>query len=209
MQTPRVMNPTTFWEDRYRTAQIEEVSWYEPVPHLSLALLELGEVSPSDSVIDIGGGASFFAEALTSRKFTDVSVVDASIEALRVAQQRWTGSASVNWIASDLLQWEPDRTWGFWHDRAVFHFLTDSNERETYRRLLRLSLRVGGVAALATFADDGPTTCSGLSVARYTPYQLETEIGPGFDQIASGRYVHRTPSGAQQPFSWIVLRRAE
>ena len=207
MQTSKASDPKSFWEDRYRTATVEEVSWYEPVPHLSLALLEMAEAEPSDSVTDIGGGASFLAETLTSRGFTDVTVLDASIEALRVARERWKGSDSVNWIASDLLQWKPERTWRYWHDRAVFHFLTDSNEREAYRRLLRESLEIGGVVALSTFAEDGPTTCSGLAVARYNTEQLMTEMGPGFDQIASGRYVHHTPSGVEQPLSWVVLRR--
>lgn len=207
MQTSKALDPKSFWEGRYRSATIEEVSWYEPVPHLSLALLEMGEAVSPDSVIDIGGGASFLSETLTSRGFTDVTVLDASAEALRVARERWTGSSSVNWIVSDLLTWKPERTWTYWHDRAVFHFLTDPNEREIYRCRLRDALEIGGVAVLATFAEDGPTMCSGLTVARYSTQELEEEMGSGFGLIASGRYAHHTPSGTEQPLSWVVLRR--
>lgn len=208
MQTPKSSDPRSFWESRYRSANVEEVSWYEPVPHLSLALLEIGEAEPSDPVIDIGGGASALAEALTTRGFTDVTVLDASEEALRVAQDRWSAAANVTWRVADILQWQPDRTWTYWHDRAVFHFLTDPSDRETYRWLLRRAVQIGGVIAVATFAEDGPTMCSGLTVARYSTEQLVAEMGPGFVLISSGRYVHHTPSGAEQPLSWVVMRRA-
>ena len=208
MQTPKSSDPRSFWESRYLSANVEEVSWYEPVPHLSLALLEIGEAEPSDSVIDIGGGASALAEALTTRGFTDVTVLDASEEALRVAQDRWSAAANVTWRVADLLQWQPDRTWTYWHDRAVFHFLTDPSDRETYRNLLLRSVPIGGVVAIATFAEDGPTMCSGLTVARYSTEQLVAEMGTGFVLISSGRYVHHTPSGAEEPLSWVVLRRA-
>ncbi|HBU01311.1 MAG TPA: SAM-dependent methyltransferase [Acidimicrobiaceae bacterium] len=207
MQTPKSSDPRSFWESRYRSTDVEEVSWYEPVPHLSLALLEIGEAEPSDSVIDIGGGASSLAEFLAIRGFTDVTVLDASDEALRTAQDRWSASADVTWIVDDLLLWQPDRTWKYWHDRAVFHFLTDPSDRETYRELLRQAVKIGGVVAIATFAEDGPTMCSGLTVARYNVEQLEAELGSSFGLIASGRYVHHTPSGAEQPLSWVVMRR--
>ncbi len=207
MQTPKSSDPRSFWEDRYRSANVEEVSWYEPVPHLSLALLEMGEADRTDAVVDIGGGASVLAEALTTRGFTDVTVLDASEEALRVAQDRWSTAADVTWIVADLLKWQPDRTWEYWHDRAVFHFLTDPSDRETYRQLLRRAVKMGGVVVIATFAEDGPTMCSGLTVTRYSTEQLVAEMGPGFVLIASGRYVHHTPSGAEQPLQWVVLRR--
>ena len=207
MQTPNELSPAEFWENRYRTADVAAVSWYEPVPHLSLALLELGGSQPNESVIDIGGGASFLAQSLNERGYSDVSVLDASNEALEIARSRWTESSNIDWLATDLLTWTPERTWNAWHDRAVFHFLTSAVQRETYRATLRNAVIAEGFVAVATFAPDGPQQCSGVDVARYSPEELLAELGTGFELIASGRYLHHTPSGAVQPFSWVVARR--
>jgi len=207
MQTPNELSPAEFWENRYRTADVAAVSWYEPVPHLSLALLELGGSQPNESVIDIGGGASFLAQSLNERGYSDVSVLDASNEALEIARSRWTESSNINWLATDLLTWTPERTWNAWHDRAVFHFLTSAVQRETYRATLRNAVIAEGIVAIATFAPDGPQQCSGVDVARYAPDELLAELGAGFELIASGRYLHHTPGGAVQPFSWVVARR--
>ena len=207
MQTPHGSSATDFWENRYRTADVETVSWYEPVPRLSLELIELSDAEPDDGVIDIGGGASFLAQSLSERGFHDVSVLDASHEALEVARSRWSGSDAVDWIAADLLEWEPTRTWKVWHDRAVFHFLTDPADRATYRALLTRSIEPGGQVIVATFAPDGPTMCSGLEVARYSTEELASEIGEGFTLVASGNDLHCTPSDAEQNFSWVLLER--
>ena len=208
MQTSEGSSPIEFWENRYRTADVEAVSWYEPVPHLSLALLELGGSQPNDSVIDIGGGASFLAQSLSDRGYSDVTVLDASNEALEIAKSRWVKSSAVEWMTTDLLTWEPQRHWDIWHDRAVFHFLTSVAERESYRATLRDAVREGGLVAIATFASDGPQQCSGVDVSRYSPEELHAELGPGFKMIAVGRYLHHTPSGAVQPFSWVVAQRS-
>lgn len=198
----------SFWENRYLTADVEAVSWYEPEPRMSLALIDLSGATSQDAVIDIGGGASFLAQFLVERGFTDVTVLDASAEALGVARARWDGSGAVNWVAADLLQWQPARRWDLWHDRAVFHFLTDAADRAVYRQLLLRSVSPGGTAIVATFAHDGPASCSGLQVARYDPHALITELGDGFEPVASGRHLHHTPSGAEQPFVWAMIRKA-
>ncbi len=207
MQTPDPSGPSTFWEQRYRGAEIEEVSWYEKAPNLSLALLRMGGVEGVDGVIDVGGGASFLAQSLQEEGFGDLTVLDASGSALEIARSRWAGSSSVEWIVADLLQWSPTRRWRFWHDRAVFHFLTDGTDRATYRNLLAASLGDEGIAVIATFAEDGPTMCSGLEVARYRPEELAAVFDRDFSSLAFGRYLHLTPSGVVQPLSWVVLRR--
>jgi len=201
-----------FWERRYRTADLEQVSWYEPTPSLSLAMLDVAGVTLSASVVDVGGGASALAEMLWSRGHRDLTVVDASPSAMAVARRRWPGGDEVTWVATDLLVWTPERQWDVWHDRAVFHFLTDEDDRAAYRALLRRAVAPGGVVAVAGFADDGPTTCSGLEVRRHTPAELLLALGGGadgdLDEVASGRDDHTTPSGATQSFSWAVARRA-
>lgn len=91
-----------------------------------------------------------------------------------------------------------------WHDRAVFHFLTDEADRERYRATLRRSLEPGGHAVIGVFADDGPTHCSSLPTARYTADELAAQF-PWLRMRQAHREEHRTPSGAVQPFSWLLL----
>jgi len=93
-----------------------------------------------------------------------------------------------------------------WHDRALFHFLTDPADRLAYRGLLRQAIEPGGAVVIATFAEDGPTSCSGLPVERYTQDGLLAEIGEGFAPIGSGRVEHLTPAGATQAFNWVAAR---
>ena len=196
----------THWDERYRTTGAERVSWFEPEPQQSLALLERVGADPSSSVIDIGGGASLLAGRLVEQGYLDVSVLDVSQEALDVARARLARPDAVTWIKADLLEWVPDRRWQVWHDRAAFHFLTEGKDRATYRSLLHRALEPGGAAIIATFGAAGPTSCSGLPVARYSPEHLIAEIGPGFTPIGSGGFDHVTPSGVTQEFAWAALR---
>lgn len=196
-----------FWEQRYRNAAVNEVSWFEPTPELSLRMLDAAGVGATDSVVDVGGGASGLAETLWERGHRDLTVVDVSPSAMAVARDRWSAGEQVRWVAADLLTWEPDRQWDVWHDRAVFHFLTDDDQRAAYRALLGRAVVPGGVVAMAGFAEDGPTMCSGLDVVRHTTTELLAALGDGMDEVASGRYDHTTPSGATQTFSWVVARR--
>lgn len=194
------------WNERYRSVGAEHVSWFEPEPNQSLALVQLAAADHNASVIDIGGGASSLAGCLVERGYSDVSVLDVSTEALDAAKAQLPRPEAVTWIQADLLEWTPNRRWQIWHDRAVFHFLTDQRDRATYRSLLRRAIEPGGAAIIATFGQDGPTSCSGLPVARYSAEALAAEVGPGFTMIRSGGYDHHTPAGVTQKFSWVVLR---
>jgi ubiquinone/menaquinone biosynthesis C-methylase UbiE len=196
----------THWDERYRTTGAERVSWFEPEPQQSLALLEMVGAGPASSVIDIGGGASLLAGRLVEHGYRDVSVLDISQEALEVAKARMPRPDAITWIKADLLDWVPDRRWQIWHDRAVFHFLTEERDRATYRALLHRAVEPGGAAIIATFGEDGPTSCSGLPVARYSKEHLIAEIGPGFAEIGSGGFDHVTPAGSTQMFTWVALR---
>jgi len=194
------------WDERYRTVGPGQVSWYEAEPRLSLALVDLAGTSPDAAVIDVGGGASGLSGELLARGFDDLTVLDVSEEALAAARRRRADPAAIHWIRADLLDWTPTRRWDVWHDRAVFHFLTEPDQRERYRALLHDALAPEGVVLLATFAADGPTTCSGLPVRRYTNDGLLRELGPTYTEVARGRYLHATPSGGDQPLSWVVAR---
>src|SRR5262249_31045196 len=113
----------------------------------------------------------------------------------------------VRWIADDVLTAPlPDARFDVWHDRAVFHFLTDGKDRATYVRQVCRTLRPNGHVVIATFADDGPTRCSGLPVARYSAEALSAEFGTAFQLVDSAREQHVTPAGVTQSFVYCLLR---
>jgi hypothetical protein len=163
-------------------------------------------VAPGTAGIDVGGGASVLVDRLVAAGFSDLSVLDVSGVALDAARQRLGAPASVVWIHEDILKWRLSRRYGFWHDRAVFHFLTDEGDRAAYLEVLRAGLEPGGAIVMATFAEDGPEYCSGLPVSRYSIDELAVTIGSDFDVVKSLKEVHATPSGATQSFSWVAGR---
>jgi len=198
----------THWDGIYTRNDDSKVSWYQAEPSTSLALIDALGVGRGDGVIDVGGGSSRLVDALVARDFTDLTVLDVSSVALEVAQRRLGAQASdVSWIVNDLLSWRPERCYDLWHDRAVFHFLTDPIDRDQYVRVLHTALAPRGSVVIATFASDGPEQCSGLPVMRYDPDDLAGVFGHGFGVVESAREEHRTPNGSLQPFTWLALGR--
>lgn len=196
------------WEAVYTSRDVDRLSWYQSVASPSLEFVDALDLDPADAVIDVGAGASPLVDGLLDRGHRDVTVLDVSAAALRVARERLgERAAAVHWIAADLLDWSPGRRFRLWHDRAVFHFLTDPADRDTYLGLLDAGVEPGGFVLLATFAADGPTHCSGLPVARYDPDDLAAVVGPGFTAMSTRHEAHPTPAGAAQSFTWLLLRR--
>lgn len=201
-------DPRSHWENVYASKAADAVSWYEPHAQRSLALIAVTGVARDAAIIDVGGGASTLVDDLLDRGYRALTVLDVSAAALRTAQARLGMRArAVRWIEADLLTAElPRHTFDVWHDRAVFHFLTDAADRRRYVAQVTSSVRRGGHVIVATFADDGPTQCSGLPVARYTAEALHAQFGAGFDLVDAVRSEHRTPSGAVQRFVHCRLR---
>lgn len=196
------------WERVYRERGPAGVSWYEASPRMSLAMIDPLGLGPDDAVLDVGGGASPLAGALVGRGITDVTVVDLSEAALSAARAALGAEgAAVEWVRADVLDWTPDRAYAVWHDRAVFHFLTEPGARDRYVAAARTAVRAGGHAVLGVFAEDGPPSCSGLPVARYDATALARVFGAGFTIVDARRDDHLTPGGAIQSFTWVSLRR--
>lgn len=200
------MADAAHWNDRYRTVGSFAVSWYEPEPTVSLELLDVLDIDPTQSVIDIGGGASPLVDHLLGRGHEDLAVLDVSAAALDEARRRTGDPDSVTWIEADLLAWTPPRRWQAWHDRAVLHFLTTDDQRASYARAITDTLESGGAFVLGAFAPDGPTQCSGLDVRRQSFEDL-AELAGDAEVVTQHRHVHRTPGGGEQPFHWIAGRR--
>jgi SAM-dependent methyltransferase len=194
------------WDEVY--AQGATCSWFQDAPEMSLRMLDAAGVTPADSVIDVGGGASPLAGALLRRGFEDVTVLDISAAAMEHARRRLGPRADqVHWLTADIRSWRSARRFAAWHDRAVFHFLTAEPDRQDYRRTLAAATAPGAVVVIGCFAPDGPQQCSGLPVARYGPGDFAAELGPCWELVAQDREEHATPAGAAQPFTWAALRR--
>ena len=203
------MDRKAHWEDVYATRASDRVSWYQTQPTRSLELLVDAGVGPESTIIDVGGGDSTLVDALVERRLGHVTVLDLSMAALARAQARLGVRArDVTWLGADVTRAElQQHAYDVWHDRAVFHFLTERHDRERYTATAAAALRPGGTLIIATFASDGPTRCSGLEVARYSPERLATEVGDAFTLLRGFGDVHRTPTGAEQRFTYAVFRR--
>lgn len=202
------MNRREHWDTTWSNRQIDGVSWYQVQPEPSLELIQ--SVAAVDArVVDVGGGASGLAGALLGASHTQqITVLDVSGAALTALAARLGDAADrVQRVVADVLEYafEPG-TIGLWHDRAVFHFFTEAQDRARYREQLESAVRVGGHAVIGTFALDGPTKCSGLPVQRYDAAGLMNELGAHWDLVKSLRHEHHTPSGAVQPFTFVVAR---
>jgi trans-aconitate methyltransferase len=176
------------------------------VPQASLELVEALGVPNTAAVVDIGGGTSLLASFLVERGFTDVSVLDISGSALGASKRQLGEADHVRMLQADVLAWRPARRYDLWHDRAMFHFLVTEDERDAYVRTLRSAIAPLGFVILATFAPDGPPTCSGLPVVRYSADGLAQVLGDTFDVLETRREEHTTPRGALQPFTWLAGR---
>jgi hypothetical protein len=196
------------WRDTYTRRGDTEVSWFSAGPACSLEMIDAGDPDRTQPAIDVGAGASRLADALLSRGFDEVTVLDISDDGLAHTRQRLGARAGrLRCVVSDVLDWVPDRRFGLWHDRAVFHFLVDPADRQRYRDLLSVALAPDALVVIGTFAEDGPESCSGLPTARYSAAGLVAELGDGFEVVAQRREEHRTPWDAVQPFTWLALRR--
>lgn len=202
------MNRHEHWNSMYQTKGVTEVSWFEPDPQVSLELIKA--VSPMHgTVIDVGGGASCLVDRLVDARFKSITVLDISEIAIEHARSRLGAQAeNVRWIVGDITQVTDLGQFDVWHDRAVFHFLTDSADRQRYVDLAARTVHVGGYLIIGTFAIDGPQKCSGLEVCRYDAAGLSRELGSRFKLIKNVRHQHTTPAGKLQQFFFGVFQHS-
>lgn len=196
------------WRKAYREHRLEELSWTEQAPEMSLALVEEAGLPPDAPIVDVGGGASRLAAELLKRGCTDLTVADISTDALARARSALGESADrVRWVEADVRTHDFGRRFDLWHDRAVFHFMVEPSDREGYLAVLRRTLPPGGHLILATFGPQGPTRCSGLPVDRYDSGSLSETLGPEFELLSASLTDYRTPSDRSQQFLYAHLRR--
>jgi ubiquinone/menaquinone biosynthesis C-methylase UbiE len=196
------------WDEVYSSKGVEERSWSESGNSDMLTEVDLAMLSKNSAVIDIGGGASTFAATLVEQGYVDVTVLDISETALMEARATLGLSANkVEWIVSDVRKWEPVRTYDYWNDRAVFHFLVNRQDQNRYINNVLRATHAGSHIAIAAFAPDGPNSCSGLPVSQWSPDELASVFADSCELIQSGKRDHVTPWGSVQRFSWVHLQR--
>lgn len=196
------------WEQVYTNKSSLEVSWYQVEPRLSLELIRNSGISKDAPLIDVGGGASLLVDRLQAEGYRQLAVLDISGAALNVARLRLGAKATaIEWYETDVTQFKAPHPFNLWHDRAVFHFLTATEDRQRYLEVLKRTLVPGGHVIIAAFAIGGPTRCSGLEIVQYDAAKLSAELGPNFHLEEHQTEIHLTPSGKEQLFGYFRLRK--
>ena len=194
------------WETVYETKNPDQVSWTQDKPTTSLNFIHSFGLTKTARIIDIGGGDSKLVDYLLDEGFENITVLDISAKALEKSQKRLGDKAKkVNWVVSDITEFEPTTTFDVWHDRATFHFLTTSKQVEKYLATARNS--VNGYLTIGTFSENGPTKCSGLDIKQYSEENLTAELNKGFDKIRCVTEDHTTPFDTTQNFLFCSFKR--
>jgi 2-polyprenyl-3-methyl-5-hydroxy-6-metoxy-1,4-benzoquinol methylase len=202
------MNIKAHWEKVYKKNAPTEVGWYQAHPSRSLEFILKSGIGKEANIIDVGGGASLLVDNLLKQGFRHITVMDIASGAIQHAKARIGDQAGgVGWLEADVLQFQSHQKFDLWHDRAVFHFLTEPEDRRKYIQVLNDALTLEGNLIISTFSLDGPPKCSGLRVMRYSPESLSEEIGANFRLIESVEEAHVTPSGVEQKFIFCRFRK--
>lgn len=202
------MDNKEHWEKVYSTKASDAVSWYAPHLETSLNLIHQATANKSSAIIDIGGGEATLVDDLLVEGYADISVLDISQKAIDVARERIGKQADmVHWYCADITKATlPQHYFDVWHDRAVFHFLTEEAQRVQYVEQVMRSVKKGGYVIMSTFGLNGPEKCSGLDVVRYDAERLHKEFGKTFNLINSTTEIHNTPMGTTQQFLYCFCR---
>ena len=205
------MKPKDHWESVYATKPTDAVSWFQVHADQSLRLIKDTGVPSSAAIIDVGGGASTLVDDLLRNGYLNLTVLDLSAAALSAAKARLGASSGcVHWLEADVTNADlAVHAYDVWHDRAVFHFLTTQDQRHAYVGQVLRSVKPGGHVIVATFAEDGPTQCSGLPVMRYRADQLHAEFGEPFTLLRHEKEEHHTPFGTIQKFVYCYCRKVD
>ncbi|MBK0401872.1 methyltransferase domain-containing protein [Adhaeribacter sp. BT258] len=194
------------WETIYETKSPDEVSWTEEIPKTSLDYFHSFNLPKSAKIIDVGGGDSKLVDYLVAEGYENVSVLDISENALKRAQTRLGTKADlVNWIVADITDFKPDTEFDFWHDRAVFHFLTTPDQIAKYVQTATKAVK--GFLVIGTFSEDGPKKCSGLEIKQYTEKSLPELFAAGFEMLDCHKADHTTPFNTIQNFVFCSLKK--
>ena len=196
------------WENIYETKSLNEVSWYQPRPETSLEFITSNQLPLDAKIIDIGGGDSFLVDHLLELGYINISVLDISEKAIERAKKRLGENATkVNWIVSDICEFQTNEKYDFWHDRAVFHFLTKDSDIQNYLEKVAQFISEKGLLVIGTFSETGPLKCSGIEIKQYSIDDLKQQFSNNFDCLNCFKTDHKTPFDTIQSFTFCLFRK--
>lgn len=191
----------SYWDHVYKNNDLINSGWYQPIPESSLELIENSKISKKAKIIDVGGGDSLLVDHLLRLGYENVTVLDISGQAIEKAKKRLGESAEkVNWICSDIKNFETKVKFDLWHDRACLHFLTDEDELKIYRQKALQSISMRGALIVGAFSKTGPLKCSGLPIHQFDKTELEKLFAVEFESVENFDSVHITPSNVGQNY---------
>lgn len=198
------------WENVYQTKDHKKVGWYQESPDVSLELLSKIHADPSQSIIDVGCGASVLVDKLIEQGYKEITLVDLSEEALSIIKDRLGDKGNIpNYFSQDITKAAYSDTFDIWHDRAVFHFLTDAKDRKDYISTISKSLSDHGRAIIGTFSVNGPNACSGLDVVQYDEEKMKSALSPDLELVDSVISIHEMPNGAEQEYMYFIIKHSD
>jgi 2-polyprenyl-3-methyl-5-hydroxy-6-metoxy-1,4-benzoquinol methylase len=202
------MDKKKHWDGIYGEKTFSELTWFQPEAKVSVDLIDKLDLSKESSILDVGGGASTLIDSLIEKEFKKITVLDLSENALKQSQKRIGEKTSyISWCVGDVIDFKFNKKFDLWHDRAVFHFLTQESEQEKYISNLEASTKRGSHFIISTFAEDGPLKCSGLEIVRYSKDNLVDKFSAHFECIEFKKETHTSPTGMEQKFNYWVFRK--
>ncbi|MDQ3046860.1 MAG: class I SAM-dependent methyltransferase [Bacteroidota bacterium] len=196
------------WETVFATKSESEVSWFQTYPKTSVGFLELFNLPLNASIIDVGGGDSHFVDALLDLGFSNIHVLDISANAIERAKKRLGKKAElINWITSDITEFQTTKQFDFWHDRAAFHFLTTEEHINKYVSIAEKAISKNGFLILGTFSESGPKKCSGLEIKQYNETSMSSRFETAFERIKCITEDHETPFNTKQNFLFCSFKK--
>ena len=201
-------NREAHWQKIYTTKQLNEVSWYQQTPTTSLEYFSQLDIPLNASIIDVGGGDSFLVDHLLNLGYTNITILDISLAAIIRAKERLAEKNSlVKWIVNDFVHFKPEEKYDVWHDRAAFHFLTDAEEINQYKKITSNHISKNGYLIVGTFSKEGPTKCSGINIQQYSKEDLEQTFSENFNLQSSQFINHSTPFNTIQQFIFCCFQK--
>ena len=201
-------NLKNHWENIYQNKNEDEVSWFQKTPDTSIEIINSIKIKKQSKIIDVGSGRSRLFKNLIEQGYNNLTYLDISESAAKKSKI-FLGEQSKNieWIVEDVLNFEPKQNFDVWHDRAVFHFLTDQNQIKKYVDLVSRNISNNGYLIIGTFSEQGPLKCSGLEVSRYSESLIKTTFSESFNLLNSFKIDHSTPFNTTQNFLFSVLKK--
>ena len=198
-----------FWNNVYETKAEDAVSWYQETPKHSLETILSLKLPTDAEIIDIGGGQSKLSEFLHEKAYRNLTVLDISETALSKLKEELNKKHPTNQIttiSSNIVEAHFSKQFNVWHDRAVFHFLTNADDQIKYVDILTNALKPNGYFLIYTFSKTGPKKCSGLDICQYEKEDLVTKFS-SLKLVKSEEVEHLTPFGTIQNFTFCLFKK--